>query len=137
MSQQYVVEIFGGDRIEAEHSDSGWIFRGIMCASCSQLLSSLVSSGKNPKDWLPPEGEGHSALLVRELILKIQGQWQFPFPHSEVCHCRAISTETVDQAILSGAHSPEEVSIITTASTACGTCRPDIISILNYRGCLK
>lgn len=134
MSQQYVVEIFAGDRIEAELSDSGWSFRGIMCAGCRQLLSRLVALGKNPNEWPLPEGGDHSALLLRELILKIQGHWQFPYPHAEVCHCRAISTEAVDQAILSGAHSPEEVSIITTASTACGTCRPDIISILSYRG---
>lgn len=80
-----------------------------------------------------PEGETPAALLMRELILKAQSKWALPYTEVELCHCRAIPTEKVDQAIVYGAHRPEVVSRRTSASTACGTCRPDVQSILNYR----
>ena len=80
-----------------------------------------------------PEGQSPAVLLVRELILKAQGKWTYPFAEAELCHCRAIPTERVDQAIVYGAHRPEVVSRRTSASTACGTCRPDVQSIVNFR----
>lgn len=80
-----------------------------------------------------PEGQSPAVLLVRELILKAQSKWAYPFAEAELCHCRAIPTERVDQAIVYGAHRPEVVSRRTSASTACGTCRPDVQSILNFR----
>lgn len=133
MSDHHVVEIFAGDRIEATQQNGQWVFTGIMCGKCREALKKCLAQGPDPKIWNLPQGNGHSELLLRELILKIQGQWKYPYEQQELCHCRAIPTENVDQAILCGAHTTEAVSTITTASTACGTCRPDVLAILQYR----
>lgn len=79
-----------------------------------------------------PVGKTPGKLLLREAFLKAQGNWNFPYSEHELCHCRAVPTERVYQAILIGAHTPEKVSSQTSASTACGTCRPDVQAILEY-----
>ena len=81
----------------------------------------------------PPEGKSTGELMLREAILRAQGKWDFPFKEDETCHCRVVSTEKVNQAILVGAHTPREVSEMTSASTACGTCRPDVEAMIEYR----
>lgn len=80
-----------------------------------------------------PTGNTPFEILLREIILKVKGEWNFPYKESEVCHCRMVSLETVDAAIICGAHTPQKVSEWTSASTACGTCRPDVTAILAYR----
>lgn len=77
---------------------------------------------------------GHVAILMRELILKARGEWNFPYKDEELCHCRAVATAIVDQAVTTGGcRTVSEVSRETSAGTSCGTCRPDIESILSYR----
>jgi bacterioferritin-associated ferredoxin len=80
-----------------------------------------------------PMGNSTPELMFRELILRARGEWSFPFCEAELCHCRAVPLKVVDAAILSGAHTTREVSRDTSASTACGTCRPDVEAILKYR----
>ena len=80
-----------------------------------------------------PEGRGHAAILMRELVLKTQGRWKFPYADEELCHCRAVPTAKVDAAIVGGCHSLEAVRAATSASTSCGTCRPDVENVLAYR----
>ncbi len=80
-----------------------------------------------------PTGNHPGALLLRELLLKARGEWRFPYEDEELCHCRAVPTAVVDQAICRGAHTPQKVSSMTSASTACGTCRPDVEAIIKYR----
>lgn len=80
-----------------------------------------------------PEGKTTEAIILREVLLKAKGEWNCPFNEDELCHCRAIPTKTVDEAIVTGAHSAEEVSRLTSASTACGTCRPDVEAMIKYR----
>lgn len=132
-ANSHIVEILGGDRIEAFREGDRWVLTGIMCAECRSLLAAGVRTGADPALWELPAGNSHSALLVRELLLKIRGEWKFPYADLELCHCRAIPAAAVDQAILCGAHTPETVSAISSASTACGTCRPDVQAILAYR----
>lgn len=81
----------------------------------------------------PPAGTSVCHLLFREVLLRAQGRWEYPYGEEELCHCRAVPTLTVDRAILVGGHSPEEVSRLTGASTACGTCRSDVKAILAFR----
>lgn len=76
----------------------------------------------------------HVRILMLELIAKVKNEWAFPYSDAELCHCRAISTEKVDQAIVYGAQTVMAVNRLTSAGTACGTCRPDIEKILSYRG---
>lgn len=98
-----------------------------MLISCRRTLNGSLS-------LLPlPEGHSSAALCLREVILKAKGEWDFPYKEQELCHCRAVPTEVVDQAICAGAHTPQKVSAETSASTACGTCRPDVEAILAYR----
>lgn len=80
-----------------------------------------------------PKTKDLASLLIRELVLKAQDKWEYPYQDFQLCHCRAVPTASVDAAILTGAHTPKKVSRQTSASTACGTCRPDVESIIEYR----
>lgn len=82
--------------------------------------------------WPLPEGDSSADLLLREAILKAKGQWNPPYQDAEICHCRMVPTQKVVAAIVAGAHTPQQVSRWTSASTACGTCRPDVESLLEY-----
>ena len=80
-----------------------------------------------------PTDHDVASLMFSELILRARGEFHYPYLEEELCHCRAVPTKIVDCAILSGAHTPERVSRLTSASTACGTCRPDVQNILKFR----
>lgn len=97
-------------------------------------LQNLRDKQKHTLQSLPlPEGESPAALCLREAILKLKGEWVYPFKEEELCHCRAVLTSTVDLAICLGAHTTRKVSEQTSASTACGTCRPDVEAIIKFR----
>ena len=113
---------------------------GIGCEELLDLLAewrtklASVQQFQGTVSDLPlPLGGGHSAILLREAILKAQGLWIFPYGEEELCHCRAIPTQKVDEAIVSGCHSVPSVSSATSAGTSCGTCKPDIEKVLRYR----
>ncbi|MBX7230828.1 MAG: (2Fe-2S)-binding protein [Bdellovibrionales bacterium] len=80
-----------------------------------------------------PEGNSSGEMMLRELILRSRSQWNPPQIEEELCHCRFVKRDRVDQSILLGAHTPEKISLWTTASTACGSCRKDVIELLQYR----
>jgi bacterioferritin-associated ferredoxin len=137
-------ELDGRDFIEVDCEDpppSGPQVPGavkkVLMLGCSDFMELIHKMKKNfgldPSKWPLPEGKDHSTLLVREMILKLRGEWQFPYPHSEVCHCRTVSAHQIDQAVIAGAHSTEVVTRLTSASTACGTCRPEVQKIIDYR----
>lgn len=128
-----VAELEGQDLLEADTEDSQHL-RVIGCPLVLTLVKGLRERfGKDLSKWELPKGTDHAAVLVRELLLKRTGQWSFPYAHEELCHCRAVSAHKVDQAIIAGAHSSEQVSRLTMASTACGTCRPDVEKIIQFR----
>jgi len=107
---------------------------GVGCLGLLKLLKDWRPKLKGALDKLPlPEGEGHAAVLLREVLLKAQGQWHFPYQEDELCHCRAIPAKKVDQAICAGFHTIEAVGDETSAGTACGSCQPDIKKVLEYR----
>lgn len=125
------VGLKGRDFVE-RRADGSW--HAVGCSSWLALLGRLrAAHGSDPAKWPAPAGVSHEEILVRELILKAQGVWAFPYPDEEICHCRMVPAEVVDQAIVAGAHTPEMVSRLTMASTSCGTCRPDVQKILHYR----
>jgi len=133
MELPLVVEIAGRDRLEVL-SLNPFQMKVIGCSALVQKLQEMKKAGGAiPTKWSLPTGTDHVSLLIKELILKLQGKWQHPYQHEEVCHCRNVSLETVEQAIFNGAHTPDMVSRWTSASTACGTCRPDVEKILKYR----
>jgi bacterioferritin-associated ferredoxin len=121
------LKITNGEVVESHLSGIG----------CTELLEQIVAWRpffKGPLGQLPlPEGPGHAQVMLRELILKAQGRWNFPYKEEELCHCRAVPTKKVDDAIIGGCHTVDAVKRATSASTSCGTCRPDIENILSYR----
>ena len=122
------------DRIEASFDAGTWQLVAFGCTQVLDLLKTMQQKfGKEITAWPQPEGAEHAEMLVRELILKAQGKWQYPYLHEELCHCRTVATLKVDEAILMGAHKVSQVSRQTSASTACGTCRPEVERIIDYR----
>jgi bacterioferritin-associated ferredoxin len=80
-----------------------------------------------------PSGHSTAELMIAEAVLKARGEWKPTFTDEEVCHCRNVPLAVVDAAVVCGAHTPEKVSSWTSASTACGTCRPDVETHLRFR----
>jgi bacterioferritin-associated ferredoxin len=85
---------------------------------------------------------GHTIGLVDEFLLKLADRWAPPIEslqpgatdELELCRCRAVPLSRVMEAIaLSAADSPLQVAQQTGAGTACGTCRSDSQSLINYR----
>ena len=133
-NRKFSVELEGRDRIEVnmEGPTPKVQFRG-----CTELMGLMQSMRKNfgvdLKQWPVPNGTSHSEVLLRELILRLRGEWNYPYKEEEVCHCRSIACRTIDQAIVAGAHTTDIVSRQTSASTACGTCRPEVQKMIDYR----
>ena len=128
-------ELLGQDRIEA-HPGPGpgqWVLNVIGCRSMQILVKNLQQEINQDKEWTVPAGRSHSEILLREIIQKMRGQWQFPVQQEELCHCRAISTQIVDQAIIAGAHTIQKVRRWTSANSACGTCLPEVTALFDFR----
>lgn len=107
---------------------------GVGCTALLTLISSWRVNLKGELLAVPlPQGEGHAEILLREVILKAQGRWDFPYKEEELCHCRAVPTDVVDRAVIGGCHSALQVAKQTSAGTSCGTCRPDTEAIIAYR----
>lgn len=135
----YQATLKGRDSIELHTDDQGG--SQIKVIGCTELLSLVrkfqIQHGANALNWPLPIGGSHSELLLKEVILKAKGEWVYPYEHQELCHCRSVPTDVVDQAIVAGAHQCEVVSRQTSASTACGTCRPEVQKIIDFRLGLK
>lgn len=104
------------------------------CMEILKLAADWRPKLKGPLASLPlPTGSGHAALMLREALLKAKGEWNFPYPEAELCHCRAVPTAKVDAAIVGGCHTIQSVAQETSAGTSCGTCRVDTDAIIKYR----
>lgn len=135
------VELEGRDflEVECEGEDPrspGRVLK-VSMVGCTEFMSLMHKMkhdfGNDLSKWPLPESNDHAAIMIREMVLKLRGEWKFPYEEDEVCHCRTVSTHVIDQAIIAGAHTPEVVTRQTSASTACGTCRPEVQKIINYR----
>ena len=111
--------------------------KSVACPECLAEIKKLKENLKAHSDdysQMPlPKGSHHSAILIRELIMKSRQQWSFPYKELELCHCRQIATETVDASIIGGVHRVSEIGERTMAGTACGTCRPVSQMLIDYR----
>ncbi len=106
----------------------------IGCMEMLELVALWRPRLKGDLKSLPvPEGNSHSEILLRELILKAKGEWKYPIEAERLCQCRAVSTAKVDRAIVGGCHTLEAVRRATSASTSCGTCRPEVEDLLAFR----
>ena len=104
------------------------------CLQFLKLSQKMKTKLKGPiGDLLPPSGSDHSSMIWREMIAQIQEEWLLPVSQEEICHCRKVSTKTVDRSIVFGAHTIEEVRKRTSANTGCGTCKEDVAQMISYR----
>lgn len=127
-------EFYGRDCLEIKKQNGKKIFSFVGCQFLFDFIQNFRKKhGDDLSRWPLPEGAHHVELLLKELLMKDRGLWTYPYADVELCHCRSVPTEVVDQAILGGAHTPERVSSWTSASTACGTCRPVVQKIISYR----
>ncbi len=139
MDKKLHVGIIGRDQLTLNYSledgkISAFEVKALGCYEFLKKVETLKTLLNQPLDSLElPPGDKHEDMLVRELILKLKGQWVFPYTDEELCHCRVVPTSIVDQAVLSGAHGVESVSRKTSAGTGCGTCKKDIESVIRYR----
>ncbi len=76
--------------------------------------------------------EEPGSLLIRSAVLFVKGMWCPPYKEEVICHCRGVKTNDVDIAIITGARTVSEIMRTTSASTACGTCQPDVIDLIRY-----
>lgn len=135
------VELEGRDFIEVAYDGENPLRPGaatkVSFVGCFDFMAMMAKMRKNfgndIASWPLPQEWDHSSLLLKEMIMKLRGEWVFPYQELELCHCRNVSTHKVDQAIVAGAHSAELVTRQTSASTACGTCRPEVQKIINFR----
>lgn len=78
----------------------------------------------------PPTGPKTHHLLFQRLLDKLKGEFKETDQGLEICHCRKISQGEIEKAILLGAHTADKVKKWTTASSGCGTCRPEVEGII-------
>ena len=130
----YQATLKGRDFLELSAESGNTHFKVIGCTELLSLIRKFqIQFGKNALAWPLPTGVTHSELLLKEVLLKAQGKWAYPYEEQEICHCRSVPTETVDQAVIAGAHQCQKVSRQTSASTACGACRPNVQKIIDFR----
>lgn len=128
------VELEDRDFLEVESDGTSMKVFMLGCTEFMGMMQKMKKHfGVDISKWPLPEGQDHSSILLREMILKLRGEWVFPYSENEVCRCRSVSTKTVDQVVIAGAHTCENVTRQTSASSACGTCRPDVQKIIDYR----
>jgi bacterioferritin-associated ferredoxin len=109
-------------------------FRAFGCHHLLESSAKFVKGAKKTKlNELHWDGLNHWDILIEEVILKLKGEFQLPITEEELCHCRKIPTAKVDNAIVLGAQTPEKVRAWTSASSGCGTCRPNVEKIISYR----
>lgn len=126
-------ELPGQDWISGEQNGQSWTIEARGCRLFLQMVRRLQSQEPDPRKWTPSTDLDHVALLLKEFILKARGEWKYPCSEDELCHCRFVRTQTVDMAILNGAHTPQQVTRQTSASSNCGTCRPEVEKLIEYR----
>lgn len=138
---KFKAELAGRDLIEVEcegdDPKSPGKVLNVKMVGCTEFIDLMQRMrrhfGVDISKWPLPEGNDHSSILVREMVMKLRGEWKFPYEEAELCHCRTVEAKVVDQAIIAGAHTTVKVTRQTSASTACGTCRPEVQKIIDYR----
>ena len=139
-SEEFLVQVLGGASVRLRRvpgeSRQLELLEVIGCHRWQAAIQSWFEAQEaNGVGLSLPMGEQRSVhdLLLAELQTKLRGEWQFPFAEFELCHCRGVPAAVVDRAVLLGSHTRADVSRTTSAGTSCGTCRPDIDAILDYR----
>src|ERR1700692_3764447 len=88
------VGLAGRDQIEISGVQGVGVPK-VQLKGCTQLMDLMKSMraehGEELRQWPGVEGSSHSEILLRELQLKLHGQWNFPFKEEYVCNCRHVA----------------------------------------------
>jgi len=102
------------------------------CSKLRRKVTELKMLSSDPSHW-PHSTEGdHVSLLINQLRAKAIGTWVLPYAQQEICHCRQVETRVVEELIILGAHSQQEISQRCRAGTGCGTCRTEIKKLIRF-----
>lgn len=99
------------------------------------IQNKIQQHGSRPEQWsLLPEVKNGDEAMLNHFILKVQAT-EVSTEHDEICHCRMVEREKIEQSLFQGSSTREEVSRTTLAGTGCGSCRADLEKILkkNFR----
>lgn len=107
----------------------------MMTVKGSNLLLDKVTHLKNkfgndPLHWPQQQVICGEDILINEFIMKTRREFKFCYSHEELCHCRNVSTEKVFEAIKNECFKVDDVSRATLAGTGCGSCRKDILNLI-------
>lgn len=86
--------------------------------------------GVNPTSWPEIKVIDGEDILINEFIAKAKKSFSLVYPHEELCHCRAVSTEKVFAVIKENCWTTAEVGRTTLAGTGCGSCRKDTEALI-------
>tara|TARA_B100001248_G_C27396310_1_gene465832 strand:+ start:106 stop:504 length:399 start_codon:yes stop_codon:yes gene_type:complete len=122
------------DFIDIEKDEQGI---SLSASGCHPLEEAVSRIGKVPYHQVDQVIQGlgheHQDILIKEALLKATDNWQFPYTEEELCHCRMIPAKVVDEAIIGGLHTAQEVGRFCSAGITCGNCGPDVQAIIDYR----
>ena len=92
-------------------------------------------SGRLPsRDWLAELfAAGDLGAQDRAVLLTGHAPGRAANTSPVVCACRNVRAEAIAAAIAGGAISVDAVAEVTTAGSACGSCRPEIVRMLGPR----
>ena len=107
-----------------------WVTRWV---DCSNRLGRAAKVDDLKALFMDPVPTSAVLYLLAELRLRSEGAFADLETGREICHCRSVSAERVDQAILLGASSPSAVARATGAGTSCGTCQPETQDLIERR----
>jgi NAD(P)H-nitrite reductase large subunit len=95
------------------------------------LNKKIVEQGADPKVWSSFESiQNEDEALLNQFIVRVQAT-EISSEHDEICHCRMVEREKIENAIYQGCRTREEISRTTLAGTGCGSCRGDLEKILS------
>ena len=140
MTQHFSASLVGGDSVEATITIQNETLHKIQWKIVGRLALYAAVEKLNAqmlvhRTKLPiPQEKTPEMLLLRELILKIRGEWGDAPSDPELCHCRKIPQTHVERAIILGAHTIEKVRARSSANTSCGTCLPEVDALFKKYG---
>lgn len=94
------------------------------------LKKTIEEQGSQPEKWQAyKEIKSDDEAFLNYFIQKIQSS-EISTEHDEICHCRMVGRDKIEQSIFQGCRTREEISRTTLAGSGCGSCRPDVDKIL-------
>jgi NAD(P)H-nitrite reductase large subunit len=130
---QIRISLENRDEIQFEIQENGTYT--LQVKGCWDLLqqAKTLRAHKTIEEIPVPTGNDHVSMMLREALLRAKNKWALPYQDEELCHCRFVPTKKVEQAIVAGAHDLASVGRACSAGITCGSCKPDIEALLEYR----